>query len=176
MLDSGARGATTTFAQKHIGDVHLTWENEAHWKCARPRASWRWCIRRISIRAEPHVAVVDENVDRKGTRAAAEAYLQFLYTDEAQEIIAKHHYRPINERILKKHAATFPEMRLFAVTEIGRDWDDVREQFFADGGVFDWIYKPRIAMTADRRSSAPASMTGAVSLATRNRGSFPGSA
>jgi len=83
------------------------------------------------------------NVDRKGTRAAAEAYLQFLYTDEAQEIIAKHYYRPTNETILKKHRDTFPEMRLFVVTDIGENWDDVRKKLVGDGSVFDTIYKPK---------------------------------
>jgi sulfate transport system substrate-binding protein len=97
----------------------------------------------ISIRAEPHIAVVDANVNRKGTRAAAEAYLTFLYTDEAQEIIAKHYYRPTNEEILEKHRKTFPEMRLFSVTDIGENWDDVRLMLVGDGSVFDTIYKPK---------------------------------
>ena len=94
MLDSGARGATTTFAQKKIGDVHLTWENEAHLEVKEAKGELEIVYPPISIRAEPHVAVVDANVDRKKTRAAAEAYLKFLYTDEGQEIIAKHFYRP----------------------------------------------------------------------------------
>ena len=97
VLDSGARGATTTFVQKKIGDVHLAWENEAHLEVREAKGELELVYPPISIRAEPHVAVVDANVDRKGTRAAAEAYLKFLYTDEAQEIIAKHFYRPTNE-------------------------------------------------------------------------------
>ena len=109
MLDSGARGATTTFVQKQIGDVHLAWENEAHLEVREAKGELELVYPPISIRAEPHVAVVDANVDRKNTRAAAEAYLKFLYTDEAQEIIAKHFYRPTNAAILKKHAATFPD-------------------------------------------------------------------
>ena len=108
VLDSGARGATTTFVQKQIGDVHLAWENEAHLEVREAKGELELVYPPISIRAEPHVAVVDANVDRKKTRAAAEAYLKFLYTDEAQEIIAKHFYRPSNEAILKKHAATLP--------------------------------------------------------------------
>jgi sulfate transport system substrate-binding protein len=143
VLDSGARGATTTFVQKGIGDVHLAWENEAHLEVREANGALDLVYPPISIRAEPHVAVVDANVDRKGTRAAAEAYLQFLYTDEAQEVIAKHYYRPTNEDILKKHRKTFPEMRLFAVTDIGESWDDVRQKLVGDGSVFDTIYKPK---------------------------------
>jgi len=97
----------------------------------------------ISIRAEPHVAVVDQNVDRKKTRAAAESYLEFLYTEPAQEIIAKHFYRPTSATVLARHAATFPAMTLFAITDIGKDWDDVHKQLVADDGVFDSVYKPK---------------------------------
>jgi sulfate/thiosulfate-binding protein len=143
VLDSGARGATTTFVQKGIGDVHLAWENEAQLEVREANGALDIVYPPISIRAEPQVAVVDKNVDRKGTRAAAEAYLQFLYTDEGQEIIAKHYYRPSNEAILKKHRDTFPEIRLFAVTDIGENWDDVRQKLIGDGSVFDTIYKPK---------------------------------
>ncbi len=143
VLDSGARGATTTFVQKGIGDVHLAWENEAHLEVREANGTLDLVYPPISIRAEPHVAVVDANVDRKGTRAAAEAYLRFLYTDEAQEIIARHYYRPANEAILKKHRETFPEMRLFSVTDIGANWDEVRQKLVGDGSVFDTIYKPK---------------------------------
>jgi len=97
----------------------------------------------ISIRAEPHVAVVDGNVDRKSTRAAAEAYLKYAYTDEAQEIFAKHYYRPTNEAILKKHGDSFPDIKLFAITEIAKDFADAHKQFIGEGGVFDSIYKPK---------------------------------
>jgi sulfate transport system substrate-binding protein len=142
VLDSGARSATTTFLRRRIGDVHLAWENEAHLEVRESRGELEVIYPPISIRAEPHVAVVDRNVDRKGTRAAAEAYLAFLYTDEAQEIIARHFYRPGSEKILKKHGAAFPAMRLFAVTEIGQGWDEVRERLVGDGSVFDAIYKP----------------------------------
>jgi sulfate transport system substrate-binding protein len=143
VLDSGARGATTTFVRKRIGDVHLAWENEAHLEVREAKGELDLVYPPISIRAEPHVAVVDKNVDRKGTRAAAEAYLKFLYTDEAQEIIAKHYYRPASEKILKKHRETFPEIRLFAVTDIGKNWDDVRAKLVGDGSVFDTVYKPK---------------------------------
>ena len=143
VLDSGARGATTTFVQRGIGDVHLAWENEAHLEVREAKGDLDLIYPEISIRAEPHVAVVDANVDRKKTRAAAEAYLKYLYTDEAQEIIAKHFYRPSNEVILKKHAATFPSLRLFSIKEIALSFADAHKQFIGDGGVFDTIYKPK---------------------------------
>ena len=140
VLDSGARGATTTFAQKQIGDVHLTWENEARLEIAESNGALEIVYPPISILAEPPVAVVDANVERRHTRAAAEAYLQFLYTDAAQEIIAANFYRPINAEILRRHAATFPDIRLFAVTTIATDWTDAYAKFFDDGALFDSIY------------------------------------
>jgi sulfate/thiosulfate transport system substrate-binding protein len=143
VLDSGARGATTTFVQRGIGDVHLAWENEAHLEVREAKGELDLIYPEISIRAEPHVAVVDANVDRKKTRAAAEAYLKYLYTDEAQEIVAKHFYRPASEAILKKHSATFPSIRLFSVKEIASSFADAHKQFIGDGGVFDAIYKPK---------------------------------
>lgn len=143
VLDSGARGATVTFAQKQIGDVHLTWENEAHLEVQESGGQLEVVYPPASIRAEPHVAVVDANVRRKGTRAAAEAYLRFLYTDEAQEVIARHFYRPINPDILKKHAAALRELRLFPVTSFTSGWEGAQQKFFAEGGVFDNIYQPR---------------------------------
>jgi sulfate transport system substrate-binding protein len=143
VLDSGARGATTTFVQKKIGDVHLAWENEAHLEVREAKGELDLVYPEISIQAEPHVAIVDANVDKRGTRAAAEAYLKFAYTDEAQEIAAKHYYRPSNPEILKKHAATFPAIKLFPVTEIAKDFPDAHKQFIAEGGVFDGIYKPQ---------------------------------
>jgi sulfate/thiosulfate-binding protein len=143
VLDSGARGATTTFVQKKIGDVHLAWENEAHLEVREAKGDLEIVYPPISIRAEPHVAIVDENVDRKKTRPVAEAYLKYAYTDEAQQIFAKHFYRPSNEAMLKRHAALFPAIRLFAVTEIAKDFPDAHKQFIAEGGVFDAIYKPK---------------------------------
>ena len=142
VLDSGARGATTTFVQKKIGDVHLAWENEAHLEVKEAKGDLDLVYPEISIQAEPHVAIVDGNVDRHGSRAAAEAYLKFVYTDEGQEIAAKHYYRPQNAEILKKHAADFPTIKLFPVTEIAKDFPDAHKQFIAEGGVFDGIYKP----------------------------------
>jgi sulfate transport system substrate-binding protein len=142
VLDSGARGATTTFAQKKIGDVHLTWENEAHLEVAESGGELEIIYPPVSIRAEPYVAVVDANVRPKGTEAAARAYLEFLYTDEAQEIIARHHYRPINGDILKKH----PELKtidLFPLTRFVQSWDEAQEKFFAEGAIFDQIFQQR---------------------------------
>lgn len=142
ILDTGARGATTTFAQKGIGDVHLTWENEAHLEVAEANGELEIVYPPISVLAEPHVAVVDSNVDRKGTREAAEAYLKFLYTDEGQEIIARHFYRPSNEQVLVKNRDRFPAIELFPVTKLAPTWDEVSAKFFADGGLFDAIYQP----------------------------------
>jgi sulfate/thiosulfate transport system substrate-binding protein len=143
VLDSGARGSATTFVQREIGDVHLAWENEARLEVQEGKGELEIVYPPISIRAEPHVAVVDANVDRKKTRAAAEAYLRFLYTDVAQEIMARHFYRPSSDAILKKHASTFPALRLFSIKEIALDFPDAHKQFIAEGGVFDKIYKPR---------------------------------
>jgi sulfate/thiosulfate transport system substrate-binding protein len=143
VLDSGARGATTTFVQRGIGDVHLAWENEARLEVQEAKGNLDIIYPPISILAEPHVAVVDGNVDRKRTRQAAEAYLQWAYTEQAQEIFAKHFYRPSNAAILKKHAQSFPNLRRFAITEIAKDFPDAHKQFIGEGGVFDSIYKPR---------------------------------
>lgn len=142
VLDSGARGASTTFVQKQIGDVHLAWENEARLEVREAKGELEIVYPPISIRAEPHVAIVDGNVDRRGTRAAAQAYLEFAYTDQAQELFAKHGYRPQNAEILRKHAADFPELELFPITDIAKDVADAHKQLIGDGGVFDTIYKP----------------------------------
>jgi len=141
VLDSGARGATTTFAQKKIGDVHLAWENEAFLEVAESKGALEIVYPSASLKAEPYVAVVDANVDRRGMRAAAEAYLRSLYTLKAQEIIAKHHYRPVDDAVLKEH----PELRplpLFTIQTIARDWDEAQERFFATGALFDQTYRP----------------------------------
>jgi sulfate transport system substrate-binding protein len=140
VLDSGARGATTTFVQREIGDVHIAWENEAHLEVREAKGNLDLIYPPISIRAEPHVTVVDTNVDRRGTRETAEAYLRFAYTDEAQEIIAKHFYRPSNDSVLARHAATFPNIRLFDIKEIAMGFQDAHKKFISDGGVFDQIY------------------------------------
>ena len=142
VLDSGARGSTSTFAQKQIGDVHLTWENEAYLEVEEAKGELEIVYPSTSIVAEPHIAIVDANVDRKGTRAAAEAYLNFLYTDEGQEAIIKHHYRPSNSEVLAKHPGKFPELKLFPVTAVAEGWDGAQSKFFAEGAVFDSIYDP----------------------------------
>jgi len=139
VLDSGARGATVTFAQKGIGDVHLTWENEAYLEVAESGGKLEIVYPSASIRAEPFVAVVDANVDRKGTRERAAAYLGYLYTEEAQETIARHHYRPIDEAVLRRHAAELPDIKLFPVTSVAAGWHDIQAKFFAEGAVFDQI-------------------------------------
>jgi sulfate transport system substrate-binding protein len=139
VLDSGARGATVTFAQKEIGDVHLTWENEAYLEVEESGGKLEIVYPSASIRAEPFVAVVDANVDRKGTRDRAEAYLSFLYTEEAQETIARHHYRPIGEKVLRRHARELPEISLFPVTSVAAGWGEAQARFFAEGAVFDQI-------------------------------------
>ena len=140
VLDTGARGATTTFAQKGIGDVHLTWENEAHLEVQEAKGALEIVYPPVSIKAEPYVAWVDANVKRKGTREAAEAYLRFLYTEPAQEIIARHFYRPSNAEVLRRHTDTLRPIELFSIRTIARNWNEAQERFFAEGGVFDAVY------------------------------------
>ena len=142
VLDSGARGATTTFAQKKIGDVHLTWENEAHLEVHEAHGELEIVYPPISILAEPPVAWVDANVKRRSTAEIAKAYLEFVYTPEGQEILAQHHYRPIDESVLARHKAEFPELTLVKVPEIAKSWEEAGTRFFKDGGVFDKIYQP----------------------------------
>jgi sulfate transport system substrate-binding protein len=144
VLDTGARGATTTFAQRGIGDVLLSWENEAHLALAESGGADKFQIvyPPSSILAEPPVAVIDKNVDRHGTRKAAEAYLQFLYTKEAQEIEAKDYYRPRDQAVLAAHAAQFPSIKLYDIDDVFGGWTKAQQVHFSDGGVFDQIYKP----------------------------------
>lgn len=141
VLDTGARGSTTTFAQKNIGDVHLTWENEAQLEVQESKGALEIVYPSSSIRAEPYVAWVDGNVKRKGTKDVAEAYLRFLYTEPAQEIIARNFYRPSNAEVLKKHTDTLRPIELFPVTKVAKDWNDTQDKFFAEGAVFDSIYQ-----------------------------------
>ncbi|HET7695947.1 MAG TPA: sulfate ABC transporter substrate-binding protein [Vicinamibacterales bacterium] len=142
VLDSGARGATNTFVQRKIGDVLLAWENEAYLALEETRGEIEIVTPSLSILAEPPVAVLDKVADRKGTRAAAEAYLQFLYTAEGQDIVAKHHYRPRNAEVALKHAASFARVQLFTIDEAFGGWQSAQKTHFADGGTFDQIYKP----------------------------------
>jgi sulfate transport system substrate-binding protein len=139
VLDTGARAATVTFSQKKIGDVHLTWENEAHLEIQETGGELELVYPSVSIRAETPVAVVDAVARRRGTAEHARAYLEFLYTDEAQEIIAKHHYRPQSEAVRKKHTTDLPDLKLFTVDTVAKSWDDAQQKFFAEGGVFDRI-------------------------------------
>jgi sulfate/thiosulfate transport system substrate-binding protein len=141
VLDSGARGSTTTFIERGIGDVLVTWENEALLAIKELGPEKVEIVSpSISILAEPPVAVVDKVVDRRGTRKVAEAYLQFLYTDEGQEIAAQNYYRPINEKIGKKYATQYPKLKLFTIEEVAGGWNKAQKTHFADGGIFDQIY------------------------------------
>jgi len=143
VLDTGARGSTTTFAQRGIGDVLLSWENEAHLALKEQGGDqFQIVYPPVSIQAEPPVAVVDKNVDRHNTRGVAEAYLQFLYTKQAQEIEAANFYRPRDASVAAAHAADFPKITLYNFAEIFGDWQKAQATFFADKGVFDQIYKP----------------------------------
>ncbi len=143
VLDTGARGSTTTFVQRGIGDVLLSWENEAH-LVLKERGGDKFQIvyPSLSILAEPPVALVDKNADRHGTRKAAEAYLQFLYTNEAQEIEARNFYRPRDPMVLAAHAADFPKIPLVTIDGMFGGWQRAQAVHFADGGVFDHIYRP----------------------------------
>jgi len=141
VLDSGARGATTTFAERGIGDVLIAWENEAFLaKKELGAGKFDVVIPSISILAEPPVAVVDGNAQRHGTAALAAAYLRFLYTPEGQEIIARNHYRPRDPKVAAKYAATFPTIKLATVDDDFGGWDAAQARFFADGAVFDRIF------------------------------------
>jgi sulfate/thiosulfate transport system substrate-binding protein len=143
VLDSGARGATTTFVERGIGDVLLAWENEAL-LAVKELGPNKFDIvaPSVSILAEPPVAVVDKVADKRGTRKVAEAYLNYLYTDEAQEIIAKNYYRPTVEKEARKYAAQFPNVKLFTLAQVSGDWAKAQQTHFADGGLFDQIYQP----------------------------------
>jgi sulfate/thiosulfate-binding protein len=142
VLDTGARGATTTFAQNGIGDVHLTWENEAYLEVRESAGALEIVYPPVSIRAEPFVAVVDAVVDARHTRPIAEAYLRFLDTEPAQEIIARHALRPINDTVAARFHEWLRPITLFPVTAVARDWADAQQRYFADGGIFDRIYQP----------------------------------
>ncbi|MBI3802673.1 MAG: sulfate ABC transporter substrate-binding protein [Nitrospirae bacterium] len=143
VLDSGARGATTTFVERGIGDVLIAWENEALLAINEiGKGKFEVIAPSISILAEPPVALVDKVVDRRGTRAVAQAYLDYLYSEEGQEIAAKHFYRPRLESVASKHADQFPKVTLFTIDEVFGGWQKAQKTHFADGGVFDQIYQP----------------------------------
>ena len=141
VLDSGARGSTITFAKNGIGDVLLAWENEAHQAIKEFGADkFEIVTPPLSILAEPPVAVVDKNAKRHGTTEIATAYLNYLYSDEGQEIAAKNFYRPRNEAVAAKYAANFSQLKLVTVDQEFGGWAKAQKTHFADGGVFDQIY------------------------------------
>ncbi len=143
VLDSGARGSTTTFIERGIGDVLLAWENEAFLavqELGPDKADI--VVPSVSILAEPPVAVVDKVVDARGTRAVAQAYLGYLYSEAGQEIAAQHHYRPTLKAAAERHAGQFPSISLFTLTDVAPSWAEAQKTHFADGGVFDQIYQP----------------------------------
>ncbi|HVJ66490.1 MAG TPA: sulfate ABC transporter substrate-binding protein [Caulifigura sp.] len=143
VLDAGARAATMTFSAKNLGDVHLTMENEALSEVKLHPDEFQIVYPSISFLHEPHLTVVDKIVDQRQTRSVAEAYLKFLYTPDAQEIIAQNYFRPTDEGVLARHKDVFKDVKLFRVTDIAKDWDEVQQRFFADGGLFESIYRPK---------------------------------
>jgi sulfate/thiosulfate transport system substrate-binding protein len=141
VLDSGARGATTTFIERGIGDVLINWENEillAGKELGQDR--FDIIVPPTSILAEPTVSIVDKVADKRGTRKVAQAYLEYLYSPEAQEIAGKHYYRPTDPGAVAKYAARFPAVKLFTLADVARDWRTANKVHFADGGVFDQVY------------------------------------
>jgi sulfate/thiosulfate transport system substrate-binding protein len=142
VLDTGARGSTTTFAQRGIGDVLLSWENEAQLTLDEFGPNFDVIYPSISIVAEPPVALLDRNVDRHGTRAQATGYLNFLYSPLAQDIVGKHHYRPIDRRAAAKYVSDFKTIPMVTIDKAFGGWTKAQALHFADGGVFDQIYRP----------------------------------
>jgi sulfate/thiosulfate transport system substrate-binding protein len=144
VLDSGARGSTTTFVERGIGDVLIAWENEAYLATNElGKGQFEIIYPSISALGEPSVAVVDKNVEKHGTAKVAKAYLKWLYTKEGQEIIAHNYYRPSNKAILAKYSSQFPKIRLFTIDGLFGGWKKAHATFFADGAVFDQIYQPK---------------------------------
>lgn len=143
VLDSGARGSTTTFVEREIGDVLIAWENEAFLALNElGKDQFEIVVPSVSILAEPPVTVVDDTAEKHGTTEVANAYLEYLYTEEGQEIAAKNYYRPRSEKIANKYADQFPEINLFTIDELFGGWKKAQKTHFDDGGIFDEIYKP----------------------------------
>ena len=143
VLDSGARGSTTTFVQRGIGDVLLAWENEAYLALNElGKDKFEIVMPSTSILAEPPVALVDQVVDKRGTRAVAQAYLEYLYSDEGQELAARHYYRPRLDAVAAKYAQRFASIKLFTIDELFGGWAKAQQTHFADGGTFDRVYRP----------------------------------
>ncbi len=141
VLDSGARGSTTTFVERGIGDVLLAWENEAFLAIKELGPDkFEIVAPSLSILAEPSVSVVDRYADKHGTRKVAEAYLSYLYSPEGQEIAAKNYYRPTDPKIAEKYAKQFPNLNLITIDSVFGGWDKAQKEHFADGGLFDQIY------------------------------------
>lgn len=140
VLDTGARGSSITFAQRNQGDVFISWENEAYLLEKEFGNKVDFVYPSLSILAEPAVTVVDKNVDKKGTRVVAEAYLKYLYTEEAQDIIGKHFYRPTSAKAQAKYAKQLPKLNLFKIDDAFGGWDKAAKDHFADGASFDQIY------------------------------------
>ena len=142
VLDTGARGSTNTFI-RGMGDVFISWENEALLAINElGKDQFEILVPSITILAEPPVAVVDKNVDKHGTREVAQAYLEFLYTEQGQEICAKHYYRPTNPAVAEKWAAQFPKVKTFTIKEMFQGWAQAQKKHFSDGGIFDQIFEP----------------------------------
>ena len=141
ILDTGARGATITFAERGIGDVFISWENEAFLAIKELGPDrFEIVVPQLSILAEPPVSVVDKVADKKGTRRVAQAYLEYLYSEEGQEIAAKHYYRPTLAKVAQRYAGQFPKVTLFTIDQAFGGWQKAAKTHFADGGTFDQIY------------------------------------
>lgn len=140
VLDSGARGASTTFIERGIGDVLINWENELLLAIKEGGDKFELIVPSLSILAEPTVSLVDKNVERKKSKKVAQAYLDFLYSDIGQNLAGKHFFRPSNPVILEKYKAQYPDLKLFTINEVFGGWGPATKKFFDDGGVFDQIY------------------------------------
>ncbi|MBV8884302.1 MAG: sulfate ABC transporter substrate-binding protein [Chroococcidiopsidaceae cyanobacterium CP_BM_RX_35] len=144
VLAAGARASAINFAVEKIGDVHLTWEDEAIREVSESKGDLEIVYPPVSILAQPYVAWVDANVALHKTATEAKSYLQFLFTARAQETIAKFGYRPINPDILHKYSTQFPQIELFPISLIAKDWNDTKQKFFDDNGIIDRVYKPKV--------------------------------
>jgi sulfate/thiosulfate transport system substrate-binding protein len=143
VLDSGARGSTTTFVERGIGDVFISWENEALLAIKELGPDkFEIIVPSVSILAEPPVTIIDKVVDKHGTRVVAQAYLEFLYTAEGQKIVGKHYYRPRLASVAAEYASQFPQVNVFTIDEVFGGWQKAQKTHFADGGTFDQIYQP----------------------------------
>ncbi len=142
-LEAGARATSLAFAVEKQGDVHVTWENEALREVAESGGDLELVYPPVSILAEPVVAWVDANVAKHGTAAGARAYLEFLFSDAGQEIIAETGYRPFKTQVLRRHSDRFPDLHLFPIGAVARDWQDAQQRFFAENGIIDTVYQPK---------------------------------